>query len=282
MNKVNILTFDIEDWFHCDFISDKSSWTKYETRIHKSVDLILQHLADQNLKGTFLILGWIAEKHPEIIKKIIDLGHEVGCHSYYHELVFKMTPQEFFNDTERAIKRLEDITGVKVIIYRAPAFSITEKIPWAFEVLAELGIQYDCSIFPSAHDYGGFPSFGEGKPTLINVNGVQIKEFPMNTIPIFNKDIVFSGGGFFRLFPYTLIKKWTQDSSYVMSYIHPRDFDFEQPVLKHLPLIRKFKSYYGLKGSFKKYKQWTADFKTHSLLEASELVDWSNARIISI
>jgi polysaccharide deacetylase family protein (PEP-CTERM system associated) len=279
---VNILTFDIEDWFHCDFISDKSSWAKYETRIHNSVDLILQHLTDQHLKGTFLILGWIAEKHPEIVKKIIDLGHEVGCHSYYHELVFKMTPQEFFNDTECAIKRLEDITGEKVIIYRAPAFSITEKIPWAFEVLAELGIQYDCSIFPSAHDYGGFPSFGEGKPTLINVNGVQIKEFPMNTIPIFNKDIVFSGGGFFRLFPYILIKKWTQESSYVMSYIHPRDFDFEQPVLKHLPLIRKFKSYYGLKGSFKKYKQWTADFKTHSLLEASELVDWSNARIISI
>jgi len=279
---VNILTFDIEDWFHCDFISDKSSWTKYETRIYNSVDLILEHLSDQHLKGTFMILGWIAEKYPGIVKKIIDLGHEVGCHSYYHELVFKMTPKEFFNDTENAIKRLEDITGVKVIIYRAPAFSITEKIPWAFEILAELGIQYDCSIFPSAHDYGGFPSFGEGKPTIICVNGIQIKEFPMNTVPVFKKDIVFSGGGFFRLCPYTLIKKWTQDSPYVMSYIHPRDFDFEQPVLKHLPLIRKFKSYYGLKGSFKKYKQWTADFKTHSLLEASELVDWSNARIISI
>jgi len=279
---MNILTFDIEDWFHCDFISDKITWTNYETRIYSSVDLILQHLSDQNLKGTFLVLGWIAEKYPDVVKKIFDLGHEVGCHSYYHELVYKMTPEEFFTDTESAIKRIEDIIGEKVIIYRAPAFSITEKTPWAFEVLAELGIKYDCSIFPSTHDYGGFPSFGTGKPTIINVNGIHIKEFPMNTVKIFNKDIVFSGGGFFRLFPYILIKKWTTDSSYVMSYIHPRDFDFEQPILPHLPLIRKFKSYYGLKGSFQKYKRWTADFKTYSLLEASKLVDWSKVKIISL
>ena len=279
---MNILTFDIEEWFHCDFISDSSGWMNYETRIYKSVDLILDHLAEKKLKGTFLILGWIAERYPDVVRKIYEMGHEVGCHSYCHNLVHKMTRSEFYNDTEKAIKIIEDVTGQKIIIYRAPAFSITEKTPWAFEVLAELGIEYDCSVFPSAHDYGGFPSFGEGKPTLINVNGVQIKEFPMNTMLVFNMGIVFSGGGFFRFFPYTLIKKWTQDSSYVMSYIHPRDFDFEQPILKHLPLIRKLKSYYGLKGSLKKYKQWTAEFKTHSLLEASELVDWKNVRIISL
>lgn len=279
---MNVLTFDIEEWFHCDFISDSSGWKNYETRIYKSVDLILDHLAEKKLKGTFLILGWIAERYPDVVRKIYDMGHEVGCHSYYHNLVHKMTRAEFYNDTEKAIKIIEDIIGQKIIIYRAPAFSITEKTPWAFEVLAELGIEYDCSVFPSAHDYGGFPSFGESKPTIINVNGIHIKEFPMNTVRIFNKDIVFSGGGFFRLFPYHLIKKWTNGSSYVMSYIHPRDFDFRQPVLSHLPLMRKFKSYYGLKGSFPKYKRWTADFETLSLLEASALVDWNKTKIITV
>lgn len=279
---MNILTFDIEEWFHCDFISDSSGWINYEIRIHSSVDLILQHLSDKKLKGTFLILGWIAEKYPEVVRKIYDLGHEIGCHSYYHKLVHTMTKAEFYKDTEMALKKIEDITGEKIIIYRAPAFSITENTPWAFDVLAELGIRYDCSVFPSAHDYGGFPSFGEGKPTIINVNGIQIKEFPMNTVRLFNREIVFSGGGFFRLFPYILIKRWTAGSTYVMSYIHPRDFDYEQPMLNHLPLLRKFKSYYGLKGGFPKYKKWTSDFKTHSLLEAAELTDWNSAKVISL
>jgi len=279
---MNILSFDIEEWFHCDFISDKKTWDNYEIRIYEAVDLILGHMSERKLKGTFFILGWVAERYPDIVKKIFDLGHEIGAHSYYHELVHRMTREEFYDDTRKVLDKLQDITGEKVIIYRAPAFSITEKTVWAFEVLAELGIEYDCSIFPSSHDYGGFPSFGESRPAIINVNGIHIKEFPMNTVKIFNKDIVFSGGGFFRLFPYSLIKKWTTASPYVMSYIHPRDFDYGQPMLPQLPLMRKFKSYYGLKGSFKKYQKWTTDFKTYSLLEAAELVDWDKAKIISL
>jgi polysaccharide deacetylase family protein (PEP-CTERM system associated) len=279
---MNILTFDIEDWFHCDFISDNSTWANYETRIHKSVDLILDHLSQNNLKGTFLILGWIADQYPEVVKKIYYLGHEIGCHSYYHELVYRMTREEFYADTLRALNTIENVIGEKVIIYRAPAFSITDKTPWAFEVLADLGIEYDSSVFPAAHDYGGFPSFGENSPAVINVNGKCIKEFPMNTVRVFTKNIVFSGGGFFRLFPYSLIKMWTKKSPYVMSYIHPRDFDFEQPLLPHLPLMRKFKSYYGLKNSFPKYKKWTSEFETVSLLEASEIIDWSDAKTIFI
>ena len=149
---MNILTFDIEDWFHCDFISDNSTWSNYETRIHKSVDLILDHLSQNNLKGTFLILGWIANRYPEVVKKIYDLGHEIGCHSYYHELVHRMTREEFYADTVNALNTIENIIGEKVVIYRAPAFSITEKTLWAFEVLADLGIEYDSSIFPAAHD----------------------------------------------------------------------------------------------------------------------------------
>ncbi len=279
---MNILTFDIEDWFHCDFISDNSTWKNYETRIFKSTDRILQLLDRKNTKGTFFILGWIASNHPEVVKTIHKHGHEIGCHSSMHNLVHRMNPDTFLKDTETSIKTIEAIIGEKITIYRAPGFSITEKTPWAFEILHSLGIEVDCSVFPAKHDYGGFPDFGESKPARIRYNGIEMKEFPMNTHKIFNRNIVFSGGGFFRLFPYSLIKRWTCESQYVMSYFHPRDFDHSQPMLPQLPLIRKFKSYYGLKGAFKKFEQWLTDFEALSLRQANDTMDWQKTKIISL
>lgn len=279
---MNILTFDIEDWFHCDFISDNSTWTNYETRIYESTDRILQLLEEKKLKGTFFILGWIAEKYPKVVEKIHNQGHEIGCHSSMHDLVHRMNPIAFLKDTESSLKTIEDITGEKIRIYRAPGFSITEKTPWAFEILYNLGIEIDCSVFPSNHDYGGFPGFGESMPARIHYSGIEMKEFPMSTHKLLNRNIVFSGGGFFRLFPYSIIKKWTKESPYVMSYFHPRDFDYGQPMLPQLPLIRKFKSYYGLKGAFKKFEKWLTDFETVSLCQANDNIDWNKTKIISL
>lgn len=275
---MNILTFDIEEWFHCDFISKDNDWSNYEVRIHKSTDFILNTLSKHNRKATFFILGWIAEKYPEIVKKIYAEGHEIGCHSMKHELVHRMTPQQFREDTSSALNEIEKIIGEKVIMYRAPAFSITKQTPWAFEILNELGITHDASIFPSKHDYGGFPDFGNSVPSIIETNGISIKEFPMNIHKILNKSIIFSGGGFFRLFPYNMIKKWTIDSDYVMTYFHPRDFDKDQPVLQHLPLMRKFKSYYGIKHSGAKFDKFISDFKTTTILNASKDFDWDSVK----
>ena len=279
---MNILTFDIEEWFHCDFISDSSTWTGYEARIHAATDLIIETLAEQKIKGTFFILGWIAEKYPEVVSKIYSEGHEIGCHSYLHDLVHNMDIQSFRKDTDHCLKILENVIGKKVTIYRAPGFSIGENNKWAFEVLAELGIETDCSVFPAAHDYGGYPSFGECKPSVIDIKGYKLKEFPMNTVTFLNKHLVFSGGGYFRIMPYALIKYWTSKSDYVMSYFHPRDFDFDQPKLAHLPLMRKFKSYVGLKTAYPKFLKWISDFPVMSLGEASEKIDWSKAKVISI
>jgi Predicted xylanase/chitin deacetylase len=279
---MNILTFDIEEWFHCDFISDSSTWINYEVRIHGATDLILETLDERKIKGTFFILGWIAEKYPEVIKKISNYGHEIGCHSYMHELVHRMDFKSFKQDTEYSLKLLEDITGERINSYRAPGFSITENNVWAFEVLAELGIEKDCSVFPSNHDYGGFPSFGECLPSIIDINGYKLKEFPMNIVSVLNKHIVFSGGGFFRIMPYFFIKHWTNKSDYVISYFHPRDFDFNQPMLGHLPFLRKFKSYVGLKRAYPKFLRWITDFQVLSLGEASKQIDWNKAKIISI
>ena len=275
---MNILTFDIEEWFHCDFISSDKNWSNYEVRIHKSTDFILGILSKYNRKATFFILGWIAEKYPEVVKKIYAEGHEIGCHSMKHELIHRMTINQFREDTNRALNEIEQLLGEKVVLYRAPAFSITKDTPWAFEILNELGISHDASIFPSKHDYGGFPEFGNSQPSIIETNGIQIKEFPMNTYKFLNKTIVFSGGGFFRLFPYDLIKKWTAESDYVMTYFHPRDFDKGQPMLQHLPLLRKFKSYYGLKRAGPKFEKYISDFNTTSILNISKNFDWASAK----
>lgn len=275
---MNILTFDIEEWFHCDFISDDKSWSNYEVRIHKSTDFILDVLSKYNRKATFFILGWIAKKYPEVVKKIYAEGHEIGCHSMQHKLIHSMTPNQFREDTSRALNEIEQLLGEKVIMYRAPAFSITKETTWAFEILNELGITHDSSIFPSKHDYGGFPEFGKSEPSIIETNGIYIKEFPINTFKFLSKSIVFSGGGFFRLFPYYLIKKWTIESDYVMTYFHPRDFDKGQPMLSHLPLKRKFKSYYGIKGSGPKFEKFIFDFSTTSILNVSRNFDWASSK----
>jgi len=171
---------------------------------------------------------------------------------------------------------------VNINLYRAPAFSITERSTWAFEVLAKFGIEFDCSIFPSVHEYGGFPSFGNFEPAILDISGYKMKEFPINTMRILGKDIIFSGGGYFRLFPYILIRHWVQQSNYVMTYFHTRDFDPHQPMLTQLPFHRKFKSYVGLKSAFRKFERLITDFEFISVKEADKRTDWSKAKIIRI
>lgn len=251
---MNILTFDIEDWYNCDFISGDFDWDKHEVRIYQGVDRILEELEKRNQKGTFFCLGWIAEKHPDVICSIQKQGHHIGCHSYQHELSFRFDEKTFKADTLKAKCLIEDVTGEKVNAFRAPGFSITKNNTWALYSLAEMGFKYDCSMFPAPHDYGGMPSYGEAVPKRIDVgDGRIIKEFPINIHPIMGKHIVFSGGGFFRLFPYWLINHWGKHSDYMMTYFHPRDFDVNQPVIETLPAMRRFKSYVGIKGAFTKF-----------------------------
>lgn len=277
---MNILTFDIEDWYNCDFISGDFNWDKYEVRIYEGVERILMELSDRKQKGTFFCLGWIAEQHPSIIKRIADEGHQVGCHSYQHELATRFTPLQFKEDTYKSKCLIEDVIGKSIDAYRAPGFSITESNTWAFEILSELEFKYDSSVFPSHHDYGGMPNYGNGEPAIISINGCTMKEFPITIHEIAGKHFVFSGGGFFRLFPYSLIKSWSKQSDYLMTYFHPRDFDPDQPMIEYLPMMRKFKSYVGLKTSFKKFQRYLDDFEFISVVEADKRIDWVNARTI--
>jgi len=280
---MNILTFDIEDWYNCDFITPDLNWDKYEVRVYNGVEQILEELDIRKVKATFFCLGWIADKHPDIIRWIYENGHHIGCHSYQHELVFRLDRNEFKQDTEKAKKRIEDLIGKSINAYRAPGFSITEKNIWSLEVLTELGFEYDCSIFPMSHDYGGFISYGKAEPTILNLsNGSQLKEFPVNTKNLFGKNLVFSGGGYFRFFPYFIIKNWALETPYLMTYFHTRDFDPGQPMIDSLPVMRKFKSYFGLSWAFAKFQKLLGDIEFISIEEADKLVDWKMARVINL
>jgi len=171
---MNILSFDIEDWYNCDFISSDLNWDKYEVRIDQGVERILYELENRHLKATFFCLGWIAEKYPDVIRRIHAQGHHIGCHSYQHQVIFRFDRAGFKKDTMKAKNLIEDLIGESINAYRAPGFSITEKSVWALEVLAELGFEYDCSLLPAAHDYGGFLSYGKGEPArLLLPNGAK-------------------------------------------------------------------------------------------------------------
>ncbi|OIN60792.1 polysaccharide deacetylase family protein [Arsenicibacter rosenii] len=275
---MNILTFDIEEWFHIlDNASTRTEteWGRYESRIHRNMDLIFQLLDETNSRATFFCLGWVADKYPDVIKRIDAAGYEVATHSYAHQLAYEQSPAEFTGDLQRSIKSLQDVTGKAVRAYRAPGFSIKFLNRWVFPILLENGIDVDCSVFSARRSHGGDAAFGITAPSLIDINGTPLKEFPINTVSIAGQDVIFSGGGYFRLFPYPVIHRFTQKSSYVMTYFHPRDFDHTQPVIEDLGMARRFKSYYGLKGCWPKLHRLLKNFEFIDLAEADRRIDWN-------
>ncbi|WP_300805343.1 polysaccharide deacetylase family protein [uncultured Duncaniella sp.] len=282
---MNILTFDVEEWFHLldnDSTRSEEQWRNYEVRIHENMERIFRILEDTDTRATFFVIGWIARTYPEIVRKIAE-KYEIGSHTMNHQLVWQQTPEEFRQDVDSSVKFLEDLTGKRVRAFRAPGFSIRESESWAFETLHDLGIEIDCSVFPAHHAHGGFPSYGKAEPAIITSGDARIKEFPISCREMGGSHIIYQGGGYFRLFPYHLIKRWARrDSDYLLSYIHPRDLDAGQPMIEGLPASRKFKSYVGLKGAEKKLRKFLTDFQFTDLAEANAVIDWSKAREIKL
>lgn len=282
---MNILTFDIEEWFHLldnESTKTEAQWNNFESRIHKNMDVIFRILETNKVQASFFVVGWIAEKYPEIVKSISDKGFEIGSHTHMHQLVYEQNENDFREDVGKSIKILENISGKKVKMFRAPGFSITEKNKWAFEVLHELGIEIDSSVFPTGRAHGGMPSYGVAEPSILQYKGIELKEFPINTHTLFGKTFIYSGGGYFRLVPYPLLKKFTAKDDYVMTYIHPRDLDPGQPVIKELSPSRKFKSYVGLKTAERKLDKWLSDFQFIDIETADKTIDWKNAKTIKL
>lgn len=281
---LHILSIDFEDWFHIlDHapIASAQDWEKFEPRIEANANRLLEILKENDQKATWFCLGWMARKHPQLIRKISET-HHIACHSDLHELVYTQNAKSFKEDTKRAKQELENLCGKEVDVYRAAGFSVTPQSPWFFEALLECGFKMDCSVFPAGRSHGGYPSFGSKLPCRISVNGAYLKEFPMNTSRILGREMVFSGGGYFRLLPYSIIQRCFSESEYVMTYFHPRDFDPGQEIIKSLPLKRKFMSYVGLKSSEKKLRRLLKDYNFVDLSAADLLVDWKESPIIEI
>ncbi|MDR2500760.1 MAG: polysaccharide deacetylase family protein [Treponema sp.] len=282
---MNILTFDIEEWFHIldnDSTKTANEWRQYDSRIHSNMERIFEVLDETGARATFFCLGWIVEKYPDVIKAIVNKGYEAGTHTDMHQLIYEQNPRVFSRDIERSIKTLEDISGKKARCFRAPGFSVREDNRWVFDVLVNLGISIDSSIFPAPRSHGGFSSYKADVPALVQYDGIRLKEFPISYTNVFGKPFAYSGGGYFRFFPYCCVKHWAKKSPYVMTYFHPRDFDAGQPVIKNLPLSRKFKSYIGISGAYKKLKAFLNDFEFTDIDGADKLIDWENARVITV
>jgi polysaccharide deacetylase family protein (PEP-CTERM system associated) len=281
---MKILTFDIEEWFHLlDEPSTESisQWERFPVRIHENVDRLLELLSRLDSPATFFCLGWIAEKHPDVVRKIADSGYEIGSHSHLHPLVYKLAPKEFVRDLDRSIKTLEDVTGRKVRAYRAPGFSITKSSAWAFDLLVQHGIEIDCSLFLARRAHGGFSDWKAAGPQLIRCSSGFIKEFPVLPQSLLGMSLAFSGGGYFRLLPYPVIKHMIGRTDYVMTYFHPRDFDANQPKIR-LPRWRKFKAYVGLRTAQAKLERLVRAYDFVSLKQGEEQVNWASAPMTDI
>lgn len=279
---MNILTFDIEPWYCHDVESGNKDWQNLELRLQDRVDLILDSLAERDLKATFFVLGWLAEHHSTIIKQIANAGHQIGCHTYQHDLLTGFTKNQFYEDTRKAKFLIEDAIGKEITAFRAPAFSITKDNLYTFEVLGKLGFKEDCSIFPAIRDYGGMPEYGASEPRIIDYQGYQFKEFPINPANILGRNVVFSGGGYFRLFPYGLIKKLTEMQDYTMTYFHPSDFDPGQPDMPHISTRQRIKNKIGLKTAYGKYLKYISDFEFVDLKTAINQIDWNGTIVIHL
>lgn len=292
---MNILTFDIEEWYleKAYFGAKESKYAEYD----RLQDELLEKLDSRNLKGTFFCVGKLATDFPQVVKKIADAGHEVGCHSNNHQWLNKMTYQKAMEDTHSAVDALEQCIGKKVQSYRAPAFSIGSDNKWAFEVLAANGITRDASVFPASRDFGGFPEFTKMEPSIVRYNGIELHEFPIATTKIFGKDIAYSGGGYFRFFPYGFIEKEMKSALYSMTYFHLGDLNpviegvmskedyeryFHEPGTAKARYLRYIKTNLGVKGNKRKLFKLIEHLSFSSINEADLLINWDKAPIISI
>lgn len=282
---MNILTFDVEEWFHLldfDATRTEDKWGEYEVRIHENMERIFRILEETDTKATFFIIGWVAKTYPEVVKKIAE-KYEIGSHTMTHQLVWQQSPEAFKQDVDASIKLLQDITGKPVRYFRAPGYSIRESEAYAFDTLAELGIEVDCSVFPAKHAHGGMPQFPAALPSIIEHGNAKIKELPITLGKFMGKDIIYSAGGYFRLFPYSLINSLTKkNKEYNMACIHPRDLDGGQPMLEGLPLARRFKSYVGTKRAEAKLRKYLTDFKFTDIATANKQIDWNKVQIIKL
>jgi polysaccharide deacetylase family protein (PEP-CTERM system associated) len=237
MTQPNVFSVDVEDFFHVEAFADvvdRSQWDHFPSRVVRNTQRLLDLLEAHKVEATFFILGWVCDRQRELVREIVARGHEVGCHSYWHRPIFRLTADEFREDTRRAKETIEQVCGTRVEGYRAPSFSITRKSLWALEILAELGFTYDSSIFPIAHDVYGIPD-GPRRPTIVRTQQGPLVEFPMTTFSIRARNLPVGGGGYLRILPFWYtqwgLRAAQREGVPFILYVHPWEVDVGQPRL---------------------------------------------------
>lgn len=261
---LNAMTVDVEDFFHVsafESIIKPEQWQEYQPRVDMNTRRLLDLFAKTGVKSTFFVLGWVAERYPELIKEIHQQGHEVASHGYAHRRASEQTREEFFEDVKRSKDHLENLLGIEIQGYRAPSFSIGYTNEWAFEVLAELGFKYSSSTYPVKHDLYGTPDW----PRFAYKRPENIIEIPIPTLKMMGKQVPIGGGGYFRLYPYKMTQKLVtkylrQEKQPYSFYFHPWEIDAEQPRLTDAPLKSRFRHYVNLSRTEAKLESLLNDF----------------------
>jgi len=263
---LNILTIDVEDYYHVSVfepIVKRDDWEKYQSRVVGNTRAILGILREFGAKATFFVLGWVAERYPQIVKDIEQDGHEVASHSYDHRLTYDQSRETFRENIRKTKAILESVISNEVSGYRATSYSITERSLWALDVLAEEGFLYDSSIFPIVHDRYGIPD-AERFPHVVLDNGKsKLWEFPPSTVRLLGMNIPIAGGGYFRFFPYEFtrwaIRRLNKADCPAIVYIHPWEIDPDQPRLNG-SRISQFRHYLNLDKTENRLKALLRDF----------------------
>jgi polysaccharide deacetylase family protein (PEP-CTERM system associated) len=271
---VNLLTVDLEEWYVAEAIASHCSYKDWPLLTSTVVDnsrRLLSLFERKQVRATWFVLGYCAERHPDLIREIVDCGHEIACHSYRHVKVDKLTPEEFARDTERAIEAIARATGYPPRGYRAPSWSIGPRASWAFEILARLGFTFDSSIFPIKHDIYGTPNGPRHLFRMVFEDGRSLWELPCSTYRILGHNLPLAGGGYLRHSPYwysrLLVKRLNRQDQPAMVYIHPWELDPDPPRVDGLSLTQRFRTYGSTAYFGLKLDRLLSDFKFATMSE---------------
>ena len=265
----------MEDYFHVSSFASgirPDDWDHYECRVERNTHAVLEIAAQAGTHGTFFVLGWVAQRYPDLVREIRSAGHEIGCHSLWHRLVYDLSPIQFCRDLIEARNTLEEIVGEPVTQYRSPSFSITARSLWALQILVEEGFDTDSSIYPVRHDRYGIPN-APPAPHIIETPAGPIREFPGMTCELGRMRIPVGGGGYLRLLPWSvtrrMLRKVRQQNRPLNVYIHPWEFDPNQPRVA-ASLKSRFRHYQNLKTTAPKIRRLLQEF---SLTTMSRVLD---------